>query len=104
MFLLGHHFSLSFPTLTLSEITRIRIEIQCILFLNMIIFQMRKKMTYPKVTVGSDTVNLETLSIGSRSRDETQSHLRECSSSAMVGEPERHMSKGTACFTDRRER
>lgn len=63
-----------------------------------------KKMTYPKVTVGSDTVNLETLSIGSRSRDETQSHVRECSSSTMVGEPERRMSKGTASFTDRRER
>lgn len=63
-----------------------------------------KKNDLTKVTVGSDTVNLETLSIGSRSRDETQSHVRECSSSAMVGEPERCMSKGTASFTDRRER
>lgn len=61
-------------------------------------------MTYPKVTVGSGTVSLETLSIGSRSRDEMQSHLRECSSSATVGEPERLMSKGTASFTERRER
>lgn len=81
MFLLGHYFSLSFPTLTLSEVMYIRIEIPCILFLSMMIFQMRKERP-----VRSDTVNLETLSIGSIERDEMQSHVRECSSSTTVGD------------------
>lgn len=81
MFLLGHYFSLSFPTLTLSEIMYIRIEIPCILFLSMMIFQMRKE--WP---VRSDTVNLETLSIGSIERDEMHSHVRECSSSTTVAD------------------
>lgn len=81
MFLLGRYSSLSFPTLTLSEITHIRIEIPCVYFSIWWYSKWEKK--WP---VRSGTLNLEPLSTGSTSRDETQSHVRESSSPTMVGD------------------